>query len=116
MKWITSSLATGMQVLFNSQSANQEKRIQHAVEDIREAMLQALSRPGAGPADATKLELKVTYANDLQDLWYLRGDVMASVAAAKGEAAARTTLNQISEMFKGLLPKSQTSRPSSLGE
>ena len=85
-----------------------------AVEDIREAMLEALSRPGTGAATATKLELKVTYANDLQDLWYLRGDVMAAIASMYGEAVARSKLNQISEMFKGLLPKAQTSRPSSL--
>ena len=103
---------TGMQNLFNGQGGAQESRIQTALEDIREAMLDGLSVPGA--VTASKLELKVTYASDLNDLWYLRGDVMAAIAALDGEAIARNKLDQISGMFKGLLPKSLTARNSSL--
>jgi len=86
--------------------------MQSALEDIREAMLNGLEVEGA--ATASKLELKVTYASDLNDLWYLRGDVMAAIAAVDGEAIARRKLDQISSMFKGLLPKSLTARSSSL--
>ena len=112
MSWIRTSLMTGMQNLFNGQGGAQESRIQTALEDIREAMLDGLSVPGA--VTASKLELKVTYASDLNDLWYLRGDVMAAIAALDGEAIARNKLDQISGMFKGLLPKSLTARNSSL--
>lgn len=115
MSWIPSSLVTGMQNLFNGQSGIQEARVQMALEDIREAMLEGLSGSGVGSAVASKLELKVTHASDLQDLWYLRGDVMAAIASKDGEAIARRKLDQISDMFRGLLPKSLTSRPSSLG-
>ena len=115
MSWIPSSLVTGMQSLFNGQSGIQEARVQMALEDIREAMLEGLSESRLGAATASKLELRVTHANDLQDLWYLRGDVMAAIASMDGEAIARSKLDQISDMFRGLLPKSLTSRPSSLG-
>ncbi len=88
--------------------------MQSALEDIREAMLNGLEIDGA--ASASRLELKVTYASDLNDLWYLRGDVMAAIAAVDGEAIARRKLDEISGMFKGLLPKSLTTRCTSLGD
>jgi len=112
MSWIRSSLVTGVQSFLNGQSGANESRLQSALEDIREAMLEGLSVPGA--VSASKLELKVTYASDLNDLWYLRGDVMAAIAAVDGEAIARRKLDRISGMFKGLLPKSLTTRNSSL--
>jgi hypothetical protein len=112
MRWIRSSLVAGVQNIINGQSGSHESRMQSALEDIREAMLDGLGVPGA--ATASKLELKVTYASDLNDLWYLRGDVMAAIAAVDGEVAARRQLDQISGMFKGLLPKSLTARNSSL--
>lgn len=112
MSWIRSSLVSGVKNVFGGHSGAHESRMQSALEDIREAMLNGLSVPGA--ATASKLELKVTYATDLNDLWYLRGDVMAAIAAVDGEAVARRKLDQISGMFKGLLPKSLTARSSSL--
>ena len=112
MSWINSSLVTGMQSLFYRQSGSHETRLQSALEDIREAMLDGLGVTGA--ITASKLELKVTYANDLQDLWYLRGDVMAAIAAIYGEVQARRKLDQISVKFRGLLPKSLTARPNNL--
>ncbi len=112
MSWIPSSLVTGVQNLFNGQSGSHATRVQSALEDIREAMLDGLGVTGA--STASKLELKVTYANDLHDLWYLRGDVMAAISAISGEAQARRKLDQISAMFCGLMPKSLTSRPNNL--
>lgn len=112
MSWIRSSLALGVQNFFNAQSDARESKMQSALEDIREAMLASLIVPGA--LSASKLELKVTYASDLNDLWYLRGDVMAAIAATDGEAVARLKLDRISRMFKGLLPKSLTVRSSTL--
>lgn len=114
MSWIPSALATGMQNLFNSSGRGHETRAESALEDIREAMLDGLGVSSA--VAVTKLELRVTHANDLHDLWYLRGDVMAAIAAVHGEAMARTKLNQISNMFIGLLPKALISRPSPLGD
>ena len=47
-------------------------------------------------------------------LWYLRGDLMAALAAIQGEAAAREKVAGITRMFQGLLPGSLNSRPSPL--
>ncbi len=113
MSWIPTSLVTGVQNLFTGNSGTVQSRKQSALEDIREAMLEGLGVSGA--VAASKLEQKVTYASDLNDLWYLRGDVMAAIAAVDGEAIARRKLDQISVMFKGLLPKALTSRAPNLG-
>lgn len=114
MSWIPSSLVTGVQNLFGGFENAQASRVAAALEDIREAMLEGLGVTDA--VTASKLELRVTHACDLQDLWYLRGDVMAAIAAVDGEAIARQKLNQISDMFRGLLPRSLTSRSSTLGD
>ena len=112
MSWLP-SLVNGIQTLFMGSDRANASRMDSAIEDIREAMLEALDVTGSVPA--SKLELKVTNATDLQDLWYLRGDIMATIAAVDGEATARCRLDHISDMFKGLLPKALTSRPSNLG-
>jgi len=113
MSWIPSSLVSGMQSLFTGHSGAVASRKQTALEDIREAMLDGLGVSSA--VAVSKLEQKVTCASDLNDLWYLRGDVMAAIAAVDGEAIARSKLDQISAMFRGLLPKAQTSRSRNLG-
>ena len=113
MGWIPLSLVAGVQSFFNGQSSSNPARMEAALEGIREAMLDGLSVTGA--VNASKLELKVMHANDLQDLWYLRGDVMEAISAISGEARARQKLDEISVMFRGLLPKALTSRPNNLG-
>jgi len=114
MSWIPSALATGMQNLLNGFDSSQASKTETALEDIREAMLDGLGVTGS--VAVSRLEQRVTHASDLQDLWYLRGDLMAAIAAVNGEALARQKLNEISNMFKGLLPRALTSRPSPLGE
>jgi len=113
MSWIPTSLVTGVQNFLASQGGLKESRKQSAMEDIREAMLDGLGV--SGTVAPSKLEQKVAYAADLHDLWYLRGDLMAAYAAVDGEAIARRKLDQISTMFKGLLPKALTSRACNLG-
>jgi hypothetical protein len=76
-------------------------------------MLHVLGERGA--LSYPVVQLRVTYADDVQDLWYLRGDVMAAIAAMDGEVAARDQLAEVSAMFKGLLPSGLSSRASPLG-
>lgn len=113
MSWIPSALVTGLHSLLTGLDKTNSSRAENALEDIREAMLDGLGVSSA--VAATKLELRVTHAEDLQDLWYLHGDLMAAIAAVDGEALAREKINRISDMFKGLLPRALTSRPSPLG-
>jgi hypothetical protein len=81
--------------------------------EIRQAMLDALGEHGALAHPA--LKRRVEYAEDIQDLWYLRGDVLTAISSSEGEAIARAHLARISEMFRGSLPCCLTARPSPLG-
>jgi hypothetical protein len=101
-----------MQSLFNGLSGSTNARCQAALEDVRQAMLDGLDESGVVGSP----RLRVAYANDLQDLWYLRGDLMAAIAAMDGEVVARQKLVEISDMFKGHLPRGLASRPSPLGD
>jgi hypothetical protein len=79
---------------------------------IRHSMLDAMSMAAAGPYSV--IRLRVTHAQELQDLWYLRGEVMEAIAALDGEAEARRKLAHISQRFKGHLPRALATRPSPL--
>lgn len=86
--------------------------LESSIEDIREAMLETLGEAGA--RHFQQVTRRIRYANDIQGLWYLRGDLMAALAAMHGEAQARQQISALNAMFQGLLPGSLNSRPSPL--
>ena len=88
-----------------------ESTLESSTEDIREAMLSLLGDAGPKYPHVTR---RIRYANDIQALWYLRGDLMAVLASLHGEALARQKMQGITRLFQGLLPGSMTSRPSPL--
>jgi hypothetical protein len=112
MRWTAAYLASGMQSLLSGRKDTHSAGNQGGLEGIRMTMLEALEQHGSDAS--TLVHLRVRYANDLEDLWYLRGDVMAAIAANHGESIARKKIEQISNLFKGLLPKGLVSRPSPL--
>ena len=85
-----------------------------AIGDIQEAMLKALGQDGA--KRFPMVARRIHYANELQALWYLRGDLMAALADLHSETHARDTIHAISGQFEGLLPKGLSTRPSLLGK
>jgi hypothetical protein len=112
MRWFKGSLRNSIYGLLGNPVTPSESVLEIGTEDIREAMLALLSEAGAKQfANVTR---RVRYANDIQALWYLRGDLLAALAATQGEVAAREKVLRITEMFQGLLPASLTSRPSPL--
>lgn len=112
LRWTAGFLISGMQSLFGNRPAHDPSRLRKAVHEIRESMLDCLTKYGK---DTTSLvHMRVSYANDIQDLWYLRGDVMAVIAANDGEAVAKAKLSAISARFNGLLPKGLVTRSSPL--
>lgn len=113
MRWTPSNLVSGMRSLFFRRLGGAEDENEIALNQIRNAMLDCLDAAGTNAHGA--VERRVIYAHNLQDLWYLRGDLMAVLATTDGESAARRKVSQISDMFKGLLPQGLTSRPSPLG-
>ena len=112
MRWISPDLITGMHSFLGSLSTRGAPQSELTIESIREAMLDALGVTGANQYPV--IQLRISYANDVQDLWYLRGDIMAALASLEGEGPARTKLAEISDLFRGLLPRGMNSRPSPL--
>lgn len=72
------------------------------IQEIRAAMLHELGEKSAD--NFPRIHLRVSYAEDIQDLWHLRNDVMTAISAMDGEAVARSKLSEISQMFRGLIP------------
>jgi hypothetical protein len=103
-----------MQALYSVLARNSTPAANNMLEDIRQVMQDEVEIRGG--SSNTILNMRISEARDLQDLWYLRGDLMAAIAEAEGEASARRKLNQISNLFRGALPKGMSSRPSPLGD
>jgi hypothetical protein len=112
MRWIKPSLRSSIYGLLGNPMPPSESLLENSSEDIREAMLHLLGPQG--PKAHPQLTRRIRYANDIQALWYLRGDLMAALAASYGEVAAREKIQSITNMFKGLLPGGLNSRPSPL--
>lgn len=112
MRWFKGSIRTSIYGLLGNPVAPSDSVLETGTEDIREAMLALLGQ--AGSKQFANVTRRVRYANDVQALWYLRGDLMAALAATQGEATARQKVQQITRMFQGLIPGSLNSRPSPL--
>lgn len=112
MRWFKGSIRSSIYGLLGNPVAPSDSMLETGTEDIREAMLALLGESGTKQfANVTR---RIRYANDIQALWYLRGDLMAALASTRGEMEARRQVQQITRMFEGLLPGSLNSRPSSL--
>lgn len=112
MRWIKPSLRSSIYGLLGGPTAPSESMLESSIEDIREAMLAALAADGA--RQFLQLTRRIRYASDIQGLWYLRGDLMAALAAMHGEVQARRQIQIISDLFQGMLPGGLHSRPSPL--
>lgn len=112
MRWFKGGLRNSVYGLLGNPVAPSDSVLETGTEDIREAMLALLGDSGSKQfANVTR---RIRYANDIQGLWYLRGDLMAALATTLGEAGARQQVQRITQMFQGLLPGSLNSRPSPL--
>lgn len=112
MRWPRPNLISSIYGLLGNPVAPSESVLEAGMEDIRESMLALLGN--AGFKQFPQVTRRIRYASDVQALWYLRGDLMAAVAAIDGELAARQRLASVTPMFQGLLPNSLNSRPSPL--
>jgi hypothetical protein len=84
----------------------------HQIDDIRHAMLNCLGPDGR--SDHPHVEQRILLAPNVSALWFLRPELLMVLAARNGEQAARELIDEITVMFRGLLPKSLNSRPSPL--
>lgn len=111
MRWLK-PVRNSIYGLLGHSTAPSESKLENSTEDIREAMLALLGDDG--PQRFPQLTRRLRYANDIQALWYLRGDLMATLASAHGESMAREQVRGITGMFEGMLPSGLSSRPSPL--
>ena len=72
------------------------------LEAIRKAMLQALEQTTDGVNSA--IERKLLFAQDIDQLWYARPELMTAIAASKGESLANTCLADITRLFEARAP------------
>ena len=112
MRWLKPNLRSSIYGLLGNPLPPSDSMLQTGTEDIRESMLAMLGE--AGPKHFPQVTRRIRYANDIQALWYLRGDLMAALAEMHGEAAAREKVGSVTQMFLGLLPSGLASRPSPL--
>ena len=112
MRWAPSSLMIGF--LRGRSTVGNAKENTSALDDIRQTMLELMGDRCAQSFPV--VHLRVMYASNVEDLWYLRGDVMSAIAALDGEAAARAKIAKVTSKFKGMLPCGLSSRPSTLGQ
>ena len=79
------------------------------MENIRTAMLDALDRECLEPH--VDLDAKISNAQDVETLWYLRSDLLHAIASCRDEGVARTALLRISNLFVGHHPAASAPRP-----
>jgi len=112
MRWLKPNLRSSIYGLLGNPVEPSESILEGGTENIRESMLLVLGE--TGPKHFPQVTRRIRYANDVQALWYLRGDLMAALAAMHGEVAAREKISSITAQFQGLLPNSLSSRASPL--
>ena len=89
-------------------AAQTPEALLHHVEKIRRLMLVELGQYGEKKFPA--FARRVRDASDILGLWYARSDLMSILATTYGETVAREKVADITSKFKGLLPKSLSSR------
>jgi hypothetical protein len=103
MRWIKPGLRHSISALLSSEARQTSPE---ALEPVRLAMLDVLGREGA--VLNPRLHERLMYLHDAHALWYARSEVVATLCKLHGEAHAVTTVQEITPLFRGLLPKSLT--------
>jgi len=113
MNWKTSKFASSMLSILRSGDSVLDAKLDHRVEDIRQAMLECL-REVLPSEELDHIRARVMYGADVQSLWYVRSDIMALLAGTHGEAVAQAQMSALTDMFRGLVPAGMHSRPAGL--
>lgn len=69
-----------------------------ALERVRKAMLLVLEEYGG--EDHYRLDMKINFAREIAELWYLRPELMQAVASVHGEEVARDCVAKVTALFK----------------
>ena len=106
MKVVISRFASG---LFSRRTAPKTViNPEAAFSCIRDAMLRALLDTDVQREPGFEgIWNSIVRAQDVDALWYLRSSVFSLLAKGDGEKAAWRKLDEITEMFRGVVPESQ---------
>ena len=69
-----------------------------ALERVRKAMLLVIEEYGGD--DHIRLDMKINFARQIAELWFLRPELMQVVSAAQGEQVAQECMAEITALFK----------------
>jgi hypothetical protein len=112
MPWFKPNIRSSLHGLLGNPGPPSDSVLDRATDSIRDAMLDLMA--DCDVAQFGEVVRRIRYAEDLQALWYLRGDLMAALADTWGEITAREKIISLTEQFQGLLPGGLSSRPSPL--
>jgi hypothetical protein len=79
-----------------------------AVFDVRWAMLECLGAEGWRKSPGTLKH--ILFAEDVEGLWHLRSNVMATLSELHGETIAKQKILGLTPRFQGLIPKPMLSK------
>lgn len=69
-----------------------------ALERVRKAMQLVIEQYGGD--DHIRLDMKINFARQVAELWFLRPELMQVVAATQGEQVAQECMAEITALFK----------------
>ena len=69
-----------------------------ALERVRKAMQLVIEQYGGD--DHIRLDMKINFARQVAELWFLRPELMQVVAATHGEQVAQECMAEITALFK----------------
>jgi hypothetical protein len=118
MRWIKPNLRNSLHAIFSwspSSAAPTEPHVEISMDDIRARMMNLVPE-SADDERVAIIRRRIRYADSVESLWFLRGELMAILAKTKGEAVALEIVSGVSNMFDDLLPAGLRSRPSPLGK
>jgi hypothetical protein len=111
MREILNAAVEGIHSAYRAVAGNGKREMQR-LDDIRLAMLDTLGQTGA--RRFPQVVRRIKQSADVEALWYVRPDLMASLAVLHDEQTANSKMYSLSMMFDGLLPKGMMSRPGTL--
>ena len=113
MRWMTKNLFGTVHGALGGMLSDNAARAGSRVEEIRQAMLESLGDSGRSAFPA--IERRVRFASDVQGLWYLRPELMTTLAGRLGEGRARQLVDSLDPLFcdAGSAVPDPTSRASS---
>jgi hypothetical protein len=121
MRWFKPNLRNSLHAIFSAglghprPSKPEEEAPLFTIEDIRARMLDLVPPDSEDDDRNGVVRRRIRYADQVESLWFIRGELMAVLARHYGEADALEAISGVSDMFDDLLPEGLRSRPSPLG-